>query len=56
MQPMNVEQHAVLECILHAVRNDISLCFLVQARTGCGKTFIIDTIYQTLRAEDPLGS
>ncbi|TFY77073.1 hypothetical protein EWM64_g6940 [Hericium alpestre] len=48
---MNLEQRHIYDRIMTAVKNDQPLVLFMQARAGRGKTYIIDTLCQVLRAE-----
>ena len=45
------EQAQVYETVLNAVRNETSLQAFIDARGGCGKTFLLNTILASVRKE-----
>ena len=49
------EQAAVFETVMEAVREKKPLCAFIDARGGCGKTFIINAILGAVRSLEPGG-
>ena len=49
------EQAAVFEAVMVAVKERKSLCAFIDARGGCGKTFIINAILGAVRSLEPGG-
>ena len=49
------EQAAVFEAVMAAVKERKSLCAFIDARGGCGKTFIINAILKAVRSLEPGG-
>ena len=49
------EQAAVFETVMGAVRERKPLCAFIDARGGCGKTFIINCILRAVRSLEPGG-
>ena len=49
------EQKEIFETILKAVRKQESICVFIDARGGCGKTFLLNTILSAVRSLEPSG-
>ena len=49
------EQAAVFESVMAAVKEKRPLCAFIDARGGCGKTFIINAILRAVRSLEPEG-
>ena len=49
------EQARVFETVMEAVRERKSLCAFIDARGGCGKTFILNAILRSVRCLEPGG-
>ena len=47
------EQNSVFETIMNAVRNDQPLQAFIDARGGCGKTYVLNTILAAVRSLKP---
>ena len=47
------EQSSVFETIMNAVRNDQPLQAFIDARGGCGKTYVLNTILAAVRSLEP---
>ena len=46
------EQQEIFDMVLDAVNNSKELCLFIDARGGCGKTFLLNTILSAVRAVD----
>ena len=44
------EQQAIFDVVLEAVNNELELCLFIDARGGCGKTYLLNTILSAVRA------
>ena len=49
------EQSLIFKAVLDAVNRQQSLCAFVDARGGCGKTFLLNAILSAVRSSDPGG-
>ena len=49
------DQRAIFDEILETVNNDESKQFFIKARGGCGKTFLFNTLLDTIRSSVPGG-
>ena len=49
------DQKVIFETILEAVRKKESVCVFIDARGGCGKTFLLNTILSAVRSLEPSG-
>ena len=49
------EQFTIFETVLEAVNQQESLCVFINARGGCGKTFLLNAILSAVRSLDPNG-
>ena len=44
------EQRIIFETVIEAVRNQESCCIFIDARGGCGKTFLLNSILSAIRS------
>ena len=55
VEKFTAEQAAVFETVMEAVRGRKPLCAFIDARGGCGKTFILNAILGSVRSLEPGG-
>ena len=49
------EQSSIFEIVMNAVRKEQSLSLFIDARGGCGKTFLLNAILSAVRSLEPSG-
>ena len=49
------EQRVIFDSVVNAVKNNNSLCVFIDARGGCGKTFLLNAILSAVRSSEPSG-
>ena len=49
------EQKEIFDTVLDAVENNNALCVFIDARGGCGKTFLLNAILSAVRSSEPSG-
>ena len=54
-QKLTGSQQGVFDTILKSVKDDIPLQAIVDARGGCGKTFVLNTVLAAVRSLEPGG-
>ena len=55
MPTFTEEQRAVFQTVMDAVKNDEPLQAFIDARGGCGKTYLLNTILAAVRSLEPQG-
>ena len=54
-EKLTEEQSAIFYKVMEAVEEDLPLCLFINARGGCGKTFLINSILSAVRISEPGG-
>ena len=52
---LNHEQREIYDCVLDAVQNETSIQIFIDARGGCGKTFLLNAILKAVRSLEDQG-
>ena len=52
---LTLDQRTIFDTVLHAVESEQQLLLFIDARGGCGKTFLLNGILDAIRSLDPRG-